>query len=138
MSNKTKKIIGYCLLLVNLVVIKLFMGGTYLYHFWEELIPEIIVLLIVSFILIIVSLIFKLKNKKRLEYKKGRNICLLNSLILFVIFSIPNLLNILKDNNMAVMSVDPDAFSKLLILVFGIIAVFYYFINMCFFVDNKK
>lgn len=139
MSCKIKRIIGFSLLLINLVIIKLFLGGKYLYHFWEELIPEILVLLIVSFILMIVPLIFKLVNKKRLEYKKGKVICLFNSIILFIMFSIPNLLTILKgNNNNEVMSIDPVSFSKSLILVYCIIAVIYYFINMCFFVDNRK
>ena len=139
MSCKIKRIIGFSLLLINLVIIKLFLGGKYLYHFWEELIPEILVLLIVSFILMIVPLIFKLVNKKRLEYKKGKVICLFNSLILFIMFSIPNLLTILKgNNNNEVMSIDPVSFSKSLILVYCIIAIIYYFINMCFFVDNKN
>ena len=53
MNNKTKKIVGFSLLFIILIVIKLFLGGTYLYHFWEELIPEILVLLIISFILMI-------------------------------------------------------------------------------------
>lgn len=139
MSCKIKRIIGFSLLLINLVIIKLFLGGEYLYHFWEELIPEILVLLIVSLILMIVPLIFKLVNKKRLEYKKGKVICLFNSLILFIMFSIPNLLTILKgNNNNEVMSIDPVSFSKSLILVYCIIAIIYYFINMCFFVDNKN
>ena len=139
MSCKIKRIIGFSLLLINLVIIKSFLGGKYLYHFWEELIPEILVLLIVSLILMIVPLIFKLVNKKRLEYKKGKVICLFNSLILFIMFSIPNLLTILKgNNNNEVMSIDPVSFSKLLILVYCIIAVIYYIINMCFFVDNKN
>jgi membrane protease YdiL (CAAX protease family) len=139
MSCKIKRIIGFSLLLINLVIIKLFLGGKYLYHFWEELIPEILVLLIVSFILMIVPLIFKLVNKKRLEYKKGKVICLFNSLILFIVFSIPNLLTILKgSNNNEIMSIDPVSFSSSLILVYCIIAIIYYFINMCFFVDNKN
>lgn len=139
MSNKVKKNIGFSLLLVMLIVIKLFLGGPYLYHFWEELIPEIFVLLIISFILMIVPLIFKLVNKKRIEYKKGRIICFFNSLILLILFSIPNLLTILKGSkNTEVMSIDPISFSKSLILVYCIVAIIYYFINMCFFVDNKK
>ena len=139
MNNKTKKIIGFILLLINLIIIKLFLGGKYLNNFWEELIPEILVLIIVSFILMIVPLIFKLVSKKRIEYKKGKIICCLNSFILFILFSIPNLLTILKgNNNTGAMSIDPISFSKQLILIYFIVAVVYYFINMCFFVDNKK
>lgn len=67
MSYKIKRIIGFSLLLMNLVIIKLFLGGKYLYHFWEELIPEILVLLIVSLILMIVPLMFILVNKKKVR-----------------------------------------------------------------------
>ena len=139
MSNKTKKIIGFSLLLIILIVIKLFLDGPDLYNFGEELIPEILILLIVSFILMIVPLIFKLVNKKRIEYKRGKIICLFNSLILLIVFSIPNLLTILKGaKNTETMTIDPIYFSKSLILIYCIIAIIYYFINMCFFVDNKK
>lgn len=138
MSNKRKRVTGYSLLLINLIIIKLFLGGKYLYHFWEELIPEILVLLIISFILMIVPFILKLVNKKRLEYKKGKNVCLFNSLILFILFSIPNILTIVKGmDNTEIMSIDPIAFSKSLILIYCIMAVNYFFINMCFFVDSK-
>ena len=139
MSNKTKKIVGFGLLLMTLIIVKLFYGGKYLYHFWEELIPEILVLLIISFLLMIVPFVFKLVNKKKLKYEKGKIVCLLNSLILFIIFSIPNLVTILKGNgNIGGMSIDPVSFSKSLILVYCVIAIVYYYINMLFFVDNKK
>lgn len=139
MSNKTKKIVGFGLLLMTLIIVKLFYGGKYLYHFWEELIPEILVLLIISFLLMIVPFVFKLVNKKKLKYEKGKIVCLLNSLILFIIFSIPNLVIILKGNdNIGGMSIDPVSFSKSLILVYCVIAIVYYYINMLFFVDNKK
>lgn len=105
----------------------------------KEPVPNVLVLIIVSFILMIVPLIFKLVSKKRIEYKKGKIICCLNSFILFILFSIPNLLTILKgNNNTGAMSIDPISFSKQLILIYFIVAVVYYFINMCFFVDNKK
>ncbi len=139
MTNKIKKIIAFSLLFIMLIIIKLFLGGPYLYHFWEELVPEIIVLLIISFILMIVPLIFKLINKKRIEYKKGKKICLFNSIILFMLFSIPNLLTILKNDEFnQAMTIDPISFAKSLILIYFVIAIIYYFINMCFFVDNKK
>lgn len=137
MSNKTKQITGFILLFIILIIIKLFLGGTHLYL--GELLLEILVLLIISFIYIIVPLIFKLINKKRIESQKGKIICLLNSFILFILFSTPNLLTILKGNRSdQIMSIDPIAFSKLLIILFSMISIIYYFINICFFVDNKK
>lgn len=137
MSNKTKQITGFILLFIILIIIKIFLGGTHLYL--GELLLEILVLLIISFIYMIVPLIFKLINKKRIESQKGRIICLLNSFILFILFSTPNLLTILKGNRSdQIMSIDPIAFSKLLIILFSMISIIYYFINICFFVDNKK
>lgn len=137
MSNKTKQITGFILLFIILIIIKLFLGGTHLYL--GELLLEILVLLIISFIYMIVPLIFKLINKKRIESLKGKIICLLNSFILFILFSTPNLLTILKGNRSdQIMSIDPIAFSKSLIILFFMISIIYYFINICFFVDNKK
>lgn len=137
MSNKAKQITGFILLFIILIIIKLFLGGTHLYL--GELLLEILVLLIISFIYMIVPLIFKLINKKRIESLKGKIICLLNSFILFILFSTPNLLTILKGNRSdQIMSIDPLAFSKSLIILFFMISIIYYFINICFFVDNKK
>lgn len=137
MSNKTKQITEFILLFIILIIIKIFLGGTHLYL--GELLPEILVLLIISFIYMIVPLIFKLINKKRIESPKGKIIYLLNSFILFILFSTPNLLTILKGNRSdQIMSIDPIAFSKSLIILFFMISIIYYFINICFFVDNKK
>ena len=86
----------------------------------------------------IVPIIIRIINKKRIEYKKGKIICLLNSIVLFIVFSIPNIITILKGNNNEMYSIDPIAFSKALILIYFIIAIIYYIINMFFFVDNKK
>ena len=137
MSNKTKQITGFILLFIILIIIKLFLGGTHLYL--GELLLEVLVLLIISFIYMIVPLIFKLINKKRIETQKGRIICLLNSFILFILFSTPNLLTILKGNRSdQIMSIDPIAFSKLLIILFSMIYIFFYFINIFFYINNKK
>lgn len=137
MRNKTKQITGFILLFIILIIIKIFLGGTHLYL--GELLLEILVLLIISFIYMIVPLIFKLINKKRIESPKGKIIYLLNSFILFILFSTPNLLTILKGNRSdQIMSIDPIAFSKSLIILFFMISIIYYFINICFFVDNKK
>ena len=89
--------------------------------------------------MILIPFIFKLVNKKKRKYKKGRIICLLNSSILFITFSIPNLLTVLKgNNNLEYTSMDPVAFSKSLITAYFFIAIIYYFINMLLFVDNKE
>ena len=138
MKNKTKIIIGFNLLLLVLIIIKLFLSGYYLNNILEELIPNIIVFLIVSVVLMLIPLIFRIINKDRLEYKIGNIICLFNSIILYIIFSIPNIITITKGNeNIELMSIDPVSFSKSLIIIYLLLAIIYYFINMCFFVNSK-
>ena len=125
MNNKIKYVICTILLLLTLII--------------RDLLPELFVLIVVSIIMILIPFIFKLVNKKKIKYKKGRIICLLNSSILFITFSIPNLLTVLKgNNNLEYTSMDPVAFSKSLIIAYLFIAVIYYFINMLLFVDNKE
>lgn len=140
MNYKKKKIIVFLLLLLVLIVLKFFLGSKQLYTIFEELPELIILLLIISIIMTIFPLVIKSINKKRLEFVKGKKICLLNSIILFIIFSIPNINTIMKGpaNDGMVNSLDPIYFTKQLIFIYFIIAIIYYFINMCFFVDNKK
>lgn len=137
MNNKIKYVICTILLLLTLIIIKVVLQDTKIIG---DLLPELFVLVVVSIIMILIPFIFKLVNKKKIKYKKGRIICLLNSSILFITFSIPNLLTVLKDNNnnLEYTSMDPVAFSKSLIMAYLFIAVIYYFINMLLFVDNKK
>lgn len=137
MNNKIKYVICTILLLLTLVIIKVLLQDTKIIG---DLLPELFVLVVVSIIMILIPFIFKLVNKKKIKYKKGRIICLLNSSILFITFSIPNLLTVLKDNNnnLEYTSMDPVAFSKSLITAYFFIAIIYYFINMLLFVDNKE
>ncbi len=137
MNNKIKYVICTILLLLTLIIIKVVLQDTKIIG---DLLPELFVLVVVSIIMILIPFIFKLVNKKKIKYKKGRIICLLNSSILFITFSIPNLLTVLKDNNnnLEYTSMDPVAFSKSLIMAYLFIAIIYYFINMLLFVDNKK
>ncbi len=136
MNNKIKNIICAVLLLLTLIIIKVVLQDTKVIG---DLLPELFILVVVSIIMIVIPFIFKLVEKKKIKYKKGRIICLLNSFILFIIFSIPNLLIILKgNNNLEYTSMDPVAFSKSLIMAYLFIAIIYYFINMLLFVDNKK
>lgn len=137
MNNKIKYVICTILLLLTLIIIKVVLQDTKIIG---DLLPELFVLVVVSIIMILIPFIFKLVNKKKIKYKKGRIICLLNSSILFITFSIPNLLTVLKDNNnnLEYTSMDPVAVSKSLIMAYLFIAIIYYFINMLLFVDNKK
>lgn len=137
MNNKIKYVICAVLLLLTLIIIKVVLQDTKVIG---DLLPELFILVVVSIIMIVIPFIFKLVEKKKIKYKKGRIICLLNSSILFITFSIPNLLTVLKDNNnnLEYTSMDPVAFSKSLITAYFFIAIIYYFINTLLFVDNKK
>lgn len=139
MSSKRKIIIIISLFIVMFVIIKLFLGGTYLYHFWEELIPEIITLLFVSLVMMIIPFLFKVFNKRKIKFATGKKICFFNSLILYIVFSIPNILTILKGcGNRDLFTVDPLFLSKTLLIIYFVISLIYYFINMLIFVENKK
>lgn len=139
MNYKNKSIIGFALLFVNLVIIKIFFGGLHFDYLSKEIFEELIILLIVSLVLMIIPLIIRLINKKRISNKKGKLICFINSLIIFIICSIPNLLTIIENKPTSdYLSFDKLLFAKLLIFIFAILAIIYYFINVCFFVSNKE
>lgn len=139
MNYKIKNIIGACLLLINLVIIKIFFGGLHFDNLSKEIFEELTILLIVSLVSMIIPLIIRLINKKRISNKKGKLICFINSLIIFIICSIPNLITIIENKpTNDYLSFDKLFFTKLLIFIFAILAIIYYFINVCFFVSNKK
>ena len=136
MNNKIKYILSSLLVLITLIIIKIVLQDT---EIIGDLLPELFILFIISILMIIVPFIFRLITKKKIKYKKGKLLCFLNSFIIYILFSIPNLITILKRNdNLEVMSMDPVAFSKSLIVAFLFISIIYYFINMFLFVDNKN
>lgn len=136
MNNKIKYILSSLLVLITLIIIKIVLQDT---EIIGDLLPELFILFIISILMIIVPFIFRLITKKKIKYKKGKLLCFLNSFIIYILFLIPNLITILKRNdNLEVMSIDPVAFSKSLIVAFLFIAIIYYFINMFLFVDNKN
>lgn len=136
MNNKIKYILSSLLVLITLIIIKIVLQDT---EIIGDLLPELFILFIISILMIIVPFIFRLITKKKIKYKKGKLLCFLNSFIIYILFLIPNLITILKRNdNLEVMSMDPVAFSKSLIVAFLFISIIYYFINMFLFVDNKN
>lgn len=136
MNNKIKYILSSLLVLITLIIIKIVLQDT---EIIGDLLPELFILFIISILMIIVPFIFRLIAKEKIKYKKGKLLCFLNSFIIYILFLIPNLIAILKRNdNLEVMSMDPVAFSKSLIVAFLFIAIIYYFINMFLFVDNKN
>ena len=136
MNNKIKYILSSLLVLITLIIIKIVLQDT---EIIGDLLPELFILFIISILMMIVPFIFRLITKEKIKYKKGKLLCFLNSFIIYILFSIPNLITILKRNdNLEVMSMDPVAFSKSLIVAFLFISIIYYFINMFLFVDNKN
>ena len=137
--KKNKKLKTIILLLIILfIMLKLFLGGPYLYNFLEEAISLLIIIGIISIILMFITSIFRIKNKQKLEYKKGKKICLINSIFIYIISIIPCIKTIIKNKNIETMSFNPILFAKQLIIIFLIIAIIYYFINMIIFTKEKK
>lgn len=117
--KKTDKKIGWIIFLLFLLYASssgnyLNSGDDYLYDnsSWLALID----LVIVSVAMMIVPFIWRLINKELLPFKKGKRICMWNSIILFIV------------------SIILSATSGISIIG-GIGAVIYYFINKWFFVD---
>ncbi len=79
--------------------------------------------LIISFIVMIIPLTFRVKNKKKLDYLRGFKICLANSLLMFIISIILSTLLIKGEGYYGINRLG---------------AIAYYFVNMSFFVDNKN
>ncbi len=138
MSNKKRIIITSVLLVFLLVILKLFLGGPYLYNLLEELIPIIIILGIISIIMMLIPSIFWIKNKNKITWKKGIKVCFLNSLIIYILTIIPCINTIIATDNTQVMSFDPVTFARALLVIYLIIAIIYFFINMLLFVESKK
>lgn len=136
MNNKVKKIIGFGLMFTVLFIISYIFNDSI--NIFEELVEELIFLGIASAVLLTIPIVFRVINKKQLEYKKGRKICFFNSLVIFIISSIPNLIVIINNTKDLSSSFDQVQFAKTLIVTFLIISIIYYYINMCFFVDDKK
>ena len=135
MSNKTKNIIGIFLLLTNLIIIKIFLGGTGSISF-DDVLLIFILFIVTSLIYMIVPFIIKLVNKKRLDYQKGKKVSLINSLIIFVLSSIPIVIGLIKVKINEMSSFDPISFLKSLLVVITYFSITYYFINICFFVTT--
>ena len=72
MNNKVKKIIGFGLMLIVLFIISYIFNDSV--NIFEELVEELIFLGIASAALLTIPIVFRLINKKQLEYKKGRKI----------------------------------------------------------------
>lgn len=136
MNNKLKNITGFGLMFIVLFIISYIFNDSI--NIFETLVEELIFLGIASTTLLTVPTIFRLINKKQLEYKKGRKICFFNSLLIFIISSIPNLIVIINNTKDLSSSFDQVQFAKTLIVTFLIISIIFYYINMCFFVDNKN
>ena len=139
MSEEKRRNIAIVLLVINLVIIKFFMGGAHFENFFSELIPQVITLIIISLVVMIVPIILRIKNKKRFEYNKGYKICLINSIVIFVISCIPCLYTLITSSgNYEMMSVNPVDVALGLIIIFFIFSIDYFYINMLLFVNSKS
>ena len=138
MNNKKKNITVAILLIILLIILKLFLGGPYLYNLLEELVSIFIILILISIIMMLIPLIFRLKNKKKISYKKGIKLCFLNSLVIYIVSVIPCINNIINTDIEVMMSFDPITFAKQLVIIFLIISIIYFFINKLIFIENKK
>ncbi len=137
MNYKIKNIIGICLLFGTFVIICLFpedMGNYYNWYTRRNL-------FVISLTLLILPLIIKLVSKKRIYNIKGKIICFINSLIICMLLTIYkpyiNIKNNYSNLNIAYTDINHDYYNKQILIINSIVGINYYFINMCFFVENK-
>ena len=134
-----KKIISSILLFFVFIILKIFLSGFTFYHFFEELIPLLFTFSLINIFFITIPFFSLFLSKKRKEYSLAKKICFWNSVFLYTMIFIPNIIIVLrKDTNTNMMSIDPVDFSKQILLVSFILSILYYFINCCFFVKNLK
>ena len=106
--------------LVLLLLLYLSLHGQYVteFDFSISVILALINLILITIILTVVPFIFRLINKKILDYKKGRIICITNSIVMFIL---------------SIISLELIGIS----FIGGLGALIYYFINMFLFVEQK-
>lgn len=76
---------------------------------------------VISLVMVLIPMIFRLVNKNRLEYNKGRKICKWNSILLFILSIFLSVIN-----------------DGLLIGIGGIGAIMFYYINKWLFVYDEN
>ena len=135
MKKRYKTAAGFSLLVLALVVVNLFLGTPS--RFFDSLSEALVVTVLVSFIMMIAPAI--LLSKKKMEFRKGLMVCILNSLIVFGLFSIYPIVTIVtyEPSAMKVDSLNPIYFARILLEMGAILAVIYCFANMCFWVEPK-
>lgn len=102
------------------------LGGQYIelgYSFEESSLAALIDTAVISVIMMIIPLCFRLYNKAPLEYEKGEKICRYNSIITFVLSIF-----------LTVIVMNGNGFFG----IGGLGAIMYYFINKWLFVVNKE
>lgn len=89
--------------------------------YWKCCLSGLIDTAVISLVVILIPMIFRLINKDRLEYNKGRKICKWNSILLFILSIILSVIN-----------------EGILIGIGGIGAIMFYYINKWLFVYDEN
>lgn len=134
---KKRNIVGFSLFFSVLILLKLFLGGPTFVDIGEEVLIELLFFAFISAIFMLLPCAFRIKNKKRLGYRRGKRVCLKNSITIGIIAIILNIVMLFLYNPNEIYSVDYIKMHLWLLLLSVIFAIFYYFINMCFWVYPK-
>lgn len=139
-SNKkglSRIVVGLLLLVVAFVAVFVCLGSGY----FDKLGETVIVMLIVSFVMMAVPFIAWMINHRCLNRKRGLRICIINSLVLFILAVIWPVITIIKNEpcNYSNTICEVDFSWKIFGLAL-VLAVLYCLINICFWVciDRKK
>ena len=131
----SRMFIGLPLLAVAFFATFVYLGSGRFDSFGET----VIIMLVVSFVMMIVPISAWLIGHKYLSRKKGLRICTANSLAIFVLTAIWPVITIIKNgpcspsNTICEVQLSWEILRLALLL-----AVLYFFINVCFLVDLSK
>lgn len=130
--KKSNKIIIGVLFFIVFSIVKTVVGD-WKYNFFEELFSDLMIVVIISFFMMIIPLIYILIKRKNRDVKKIRNVCAANSILLGGIIFIRSLVTILTYEEKYITSFDVVGFAKITLVCGIIISVIYYCINYMIF-----
>lgn len=130
--KKSSKIIVGILFFIVFCIVKTVVGN-WKYDFFEELFPELMIVVIISFFMMIIPLCYVLIKRKNRNVKKIRNVCVVNSILLEGFVFIRSLVTIFTYEEKYITSFDVIGFAKIILVCSFIISAIYFCINYIIF-----
>ncbi len=139
MNFTKKRLLSFCigllLLIIAFSVVFFYFGGGHFGSFGETAVIK----LVISFVMMVAPAIVWFINHKHLGRKRGIKTCAVNSLFIFIVVSIWPVVAIINNESCNLSYTICDTrFSWEILIVVAILAILYFLINVCFWVDLRK